>query len=114
MGSKREDWSIEIRDDNRDGIPEIIAKSEYVFRGRNGARHIDLALPPLKTALENIDDIPAILRDGTTTTLGACVQAVRDAVRDAIDQHEVDLPEDISERRPGCFAESLRKHRGQK
>ncbi|MBN8956540.1 MAG: hypothetical protein J0H17_08150 [Rhizobiales bacterium] len=94
MTSKREDWCIEIRDDNRDGTPEITAKSEYVIRGRNGARHVDQGLPPLKTALANLDDIPATLRDGTVTTLGACVQSLRDAVRDAIDQLEVDIEAD--------------------
>lgn len=111
MTSKREDWSIEIRDDNRDGVPEIVAKSEYVIRGRSGARHVDQALPPLRTALENLAGIPVALEDGHETTLLAIVSALRKAASEAIDMHEGSLPEDFSNMKPQCLAQKLREHR---
>ena len=91
MTSKREDWFIEVRDDNRDGIPEITVKSEYVIRGRRGDRLVDVGLPDLKTELSNIDGIPVTLSDGHKTTLDVVVAALRNAASAAIDQHEVDL-----------------------
>ncbi len=94
--AKREDWKIEIRDDNRDGRSDLIFYSEYAARKPNGDRMIVQGLPEVSSALIDTSSIPIVLRDGHQTTADVIIDALRELHKVTIDQHELDLQEDAN------------------
>lgn len=83
----RDDWSIHIRTDG--GEPCIEVKSEHVFVGEDGVRHVVKGLPVLTSALKDVKDHP--LKIGKhNTTVGATIAALREEMSRAVDQLESD------------------------